>query len=108
MMALGIFGLGLLSFFFYSLFVKLLVAQGRAMAALFTLGAIIILGCGFLSAMLFAKAKELREGSANRQLGSENESEPEPTNRLLHPHKQPTFSVADRTTDLLPVERREE
>ena len=43
-----------------------------------------------------AKAKELKEAAGKRQIESV-------TTELLETHQQPAFSIADRTTNLLPV-----
>ncbi|HYV00652.1 MAG TPA: hypothetical protein VE977_17605 [Pyrinomonadaceae bacterium] len=42
-----------------------------------------------------AKAKELKEAAGKRQIESV-------TTELLETHQQPAFSIADRTTNLLP------
>lgn len=83
---LSVFGLGVFGFLLYSIFSKLLLSQGLLVAVLAVLGAIIFLGSGLASVILFAKAKELKEATAKRQ---------------MDPPQQPTFSIADRTTNLL-------
>jgi len=98
--SLSVFGLGIFGFLLYSIFFKLLLTQGPLVASLAVLGAIIFIGSGLISVILFAKAKELKEAASKRQLDS-------PTRELLESHQQPAFSIADHTTNLLPVEERE-
>ena len=95
--SLSVFGLGIFGFLLYSIFFKLLLTQGPLVASLAVLGAIIFIGSGLISVILFAKAKELKEAASKRQLDS-------PTRELLESHQQPAFSIADRTTNLLPIE----
>ena len=92
-MALSVFGLGVFGFLLYSIFSKLLLSQGLLVAVLAVLGAIIFIGSGLASVVLFAKAKELKEVAGKRQ---------------LEPPQQPTFSIADRTTNLLPVDAKKD
>jgi len=87
--SLSVFGLGVLGFLLYNIFFKLLLTQGALVASLAVLGGIIFIGSGLVSVILFAKAKELKEAAGKRQLDSP---------------QQPAFSIADRTTNLLPVE----
>jgi len=89
--ALSVFGLGVFGFLLYSIFSKLLLSQGLLVAVLAVLGAIIFIGSGLASVILFAKAKELKEAAGKRQ---------------LEPTQQPTFSITDRTTNLLPVDAK--
>ncbi len=89
MASLTVFGLGVFAFLLYNVFSKLLLSQELLVAVLAVLGAIIFIGCGLASVILFAKAKELKEAAGKRQ---------------LEPPQQPTFSIGDRTTNLLPVD----
>ena len=91
--SLSVFGLGIFGFLLYSIFWKLFPSQGLLVAILAVLGAIIFLGSGMASVILFAKAKELKEAAGRRQ---------------LEPPQQPTFSITDRTTNLLPVDAKKE
>ncbi|HSE18096.1 MAG TPA: zinc ribbon domain-containing protein [Pyrinomonadaceae bacterium] len=93
--SLSVFGLGIFGFLLYNIFFKLLLTQGPLVATLAVLGAIIFLGSGLVSVILFAKANELKEAAAKRQIGSV-------TSELLESHQQPTFSITDGTTNLLP------
>ena len=88
---LSIFGLGVFGFLLYNVFTGLLVSKGLLVAVLAVLGAIIFIGSGLASVILFAKAKELKEAAGKRQ---------------LDPPQQPAFSIADRTTNLLPVDAK--
>lgn len=66
--ALSMFGLGLLGFLLYTIGQKLLATPGSLLAILAMVGLVIMLGCGLLSVILFARAKELREEANKRQL----------------------------------------
>lgn len=88
---LSVFGLGVFGFLLYNVFTGLLVSKGLLVAVLAVLGAIIFIGSGLASVVLFAKAKELKEAAGKRQ---------------LDPPQQPTFSITDRTTNLLPVDAK--
>ena len=84
--SLSVFGLGLVAFLLYSIFFKLMPIYGPVVASLAVLAGIIFIGSGLASVILFAKAKELKEATGKR----------------LESPQQPVFSVADRTTNLLP------
>jgi len=103
MVSLSVFGLGLFGFLLYSIFTKLLLSQGLLVAVLAVLGAIIFIGSGLASVILFAKAKELKEVAGKRPIAFASQSV---TNELLEPPQQPVFSIADRTTNLLPVDEK--
>ena len=106
MFSLSIFGLGIVGFFLYSIFYKLLLSQGALIAGFALLTAIIFLGCGLGSVVLFAKAKELKEAAGKRSVEPQIESmNKETTVRRLESYEQPAFSIADRTTDLLSINR---
>lgn len=102
--ALSIFGAGVLIPVLYGVFYKMMWTQGKFLAGLGMLALILILACGLLSVILFAKANELKEASAKRPLTKPGQlSEGENTSELLpeaFPQK-PAFSVAERTTELL-------
>lgn len=104
--ALSVFGFGVLSYFLYSVFNKLMISQGKVWAGLGVLTVLIVLGCGMLSVILFAKAKEVKEEAASkREIEHPADLTAEADTRELLPeaHAAPVFSVADRTTDLLAV-----
>jgi len=94
--SLSVFGLAIFGFLLYSIYFKLLPANGPLLSALAVLVVTLFIGSGLASVILFAKAKELKDAAGKRQLGPT-------TGKLLEPHDQPAFSVADRTTNLLPV-----
>jgi zinc-ribbon domain len=103
--ALSVFGLGVFGFILYAVFQKLMLTQGITLAALASLGLIIILGCGLLSVILFAKANEVTEASAQRRIEPPAEARPgEVTGKLLDAHHEPTFGVTEQTTELLTEE----
>lgn len=102
--ALSTFGLGVLGVFLYSLAHKLLV-QGKVLAALGLLAAIIILGCGVLSVILFAKAKDVEEEAKKRRI--QPGLKPTDVTGKLLPDMQVDAvpSVAEGTTELLLTEK---
>lgn len=102
--SLSVFGLSILGFLLYNVFYKLMFTQGRIVAGLAVLGVTILIGCGLGSVILFAKANELKEAAGKRQIDPASESVA--TGKLLESHQQPAFSVADRTTNLLPVDAK--
>lgn len=102
--ALSIFGLGIVGFLLYNIFFKLMPVYGPVVASLAVLAAIIFIGSGLASVILFAKAKELKEAAGKRQLDSGRPV----TSELLESHQQPVFSIADRTTNLLPVDAKKD
>ena len=106
--ALSVFGVGVLSFILYSVFNKLMLTQGKVLAGFAILALAIVLGCGLLSVILFAKANEVKEAAAKRQIKEPTAMNPsEGTTELLpEAHPQPRFSVAERTTDLLSIEKK--
>jgi hypothetical protein len=66
--ALSVFGLGVLGFLLYAVAQKLLASQGSLLTILALVGLVIMLGCGLLSVILFARAQELKEQASKRQL----------------------------------------
>lgn len=104
--SLSVFGLGIVAFLLYNLFYKLMITQGTLVALLAVLAAIIFIGSGLLSVVLFAKAKELKDASAKRQIDPSSQSNA--TGKLLESHEQPVFSIAEHTTNLLTVDRARE
>ena len=106
--ALSIFGAGLLSALLYKVGYQLMLTQGKILAALGMLAVVVILGSGILSVILFAKAHDVEEVKTRRRLqGSEKTPEAESTARLLpEGYIEPVPSVADRTTELLLAEKK--
>jgi hypothetical protein len=103
--SLSVFGLGVLSFLLYHLFTKLMLTKGPLLAAFILLVAVIILGSGLLSVILFARAKELKEKPKPLEVEEPKDVASPPTSKLLHPQHEPVFGVTERTTDLLTVEK---
>src|SRR5688500_13860683 len=107
--ALSTFGLGVLGFFLYLVGYKLMLSQGKFLAALGVLVALVVLGAGFLSVILFAKAKEAEEATGKRRLESAKETpavEGTVTSFLAEGYPAPVPSVAEGTTELLFVEKK--
>jgi hypothetical protein len=106
--ALSVFGVGVLSFLLYGIFYKLMITQGKVLAGLAVLAFTIIMGCGLVSAILFAMAKETKEAGARRLAKEPAELSPGAGTQELLPeaHTEPVFSVAERTTDLLYAETK--
>lgn len=108
--ALSIFGIGVLIPILYGIFYKLMYTQGQIIAGLATLAGMIVLGCGLLSVILFAKANEVKELPANRLPTGALDKPAEDSRDLLKEaaSRPPTFSVTDRTTELLAEETKAE
>jgi hypothetical protein len=101
-----VFGLGLLSFVLY-LVVQKVIAKGDLLTLLGMLGFLIMVVCGLASVVLFARAKEVGEKSAKRPQQNLSTGS-EPTKQLLSEgHFEPVPTVTDRTTELLPANKRE-
>lgn len=101
--ALSIFGAGVAIPVLYGIFYKMMYTQGKVIAGLGLLALIIVLGCGLLSVILFAKANEVKEESAKRPSPEPKELNSPDTRELPERAAQqpPAFSVVDRTTELL-------
>ena len=98
----SVLGLGIIGFLLYMVFTNLLLSKGLLVAVLAVLGAIIFLGSGLLSVILFAQAKDLKEAAAKRPTYLANElGTSHTTGKIAESHEQPAFSVAERTTNLL-------
>ena len=105
MVALGVFGFGVGSFILYSVFYKLMVSQGKVMAALGVLGVLIMIASGLASVILFAKANEVKEVPPGRIDRAELSNERTTQELLSERRPVPSFSVTDRTTELLAIEK---
>jgi hypothetical protein len=105
--ALSVFGLGVLGFLLYAVAQKLLATQGNLIAILAIIGLVVILGCGLLSVILFARAKELSEQANKRQLQPDANTNSSSTKELLPEGTfEPVPPVTERTTELLFVEKQ--
>ena len=105
--ALSVFGVGVAIPVLYGIFYKMMYTQGKVIAGLGLLGLIIVLGCGLLSVILFAKANEVKELPANRPLTGALDKPAEDRDLLKEAaSRPPTFSVTDRTTELLAEETK--
>jgi zinc ribbon protein len=100
--ALSVFGVGVAIPVLYGIFYKMMYTQGRVMAGLGLLALLVVLGCGLLSVILFAKASEVKEAPANQPEPANLETRTN-TRELLGEVQPPTplSSVTDRTTELL-------
>lgn len=88
----------------------MMYTQGKVIAGLGLLALIIVLGCGLLSVVLFAKANEVKETPAKPALPDDPQLHAGPDTRALLEHsapETPVFSVADRTTELLPQNKNQ-
>ena len=108
MAALSVFGLGVGIFILYLVFYKLMVTQGKVLAALGVLGFLIVIGCGLASVILFAKANEVKEVPATRIDPAELLPERSTQELISEVKLASLYSVTDRTTNLLPVENEKE
>jgi actin-related protein len=104
--ALSVFGLGVLGFLLYAVGQKLLASQGSLLAILVMVGLVIMLGCGLLSVILFARAKELREQAGKHPL-QPNEITGQTKELLPESRFEPIPTVTERTTELLFAEKRD-
>jgi len=106
--ALSVFGLGLLSALLYWIVYKLMITQGNVMTGLAFLGFLVLVGCGLLSVILFAKANEVGEAKNKRRITQpEGPAKSETTRELLPEGRlEQTPSVTEHTTELLFVERK--
>ncbi len=108
MIALSVFGFGVGISILYMVFHKLMVSQGRVLAGLGVLAFLIVIGCGLASVILFAKANEVKEVPAPRIDPAELSPERSTQELLAEAKPAPLYSVADRTTNLLPVQNEKD
>lgn len=103
--ALSVFGAGIVIPILYSIIYKTMWTQGKVWTGVGMLGLFLALACGVLSVILFASANEMKETPAKRPLTDTPEINEANTGKLLpEPAPEaPAFSVADRTTELLPT-----
>ena len=109
MVALSVFGLGVLGAIVFGIVYKLMVTQGNVIAGLALLGLIAVFGSGILSVYLFAKAKEVESESARRQIRQAGETgKSETTGELmLEAGGNQMVSVTEGTTELLSAAKRD-
>lgn len=107
--ALSVFGVGVLGVMLYGIVYKLMITEGNWLGALGLLGFLIMVGCGVLSVILFAKANEAGQTAGKRRLEQKDAAvTATPTNELLtEGHLEPVPSVTDRTTDLLYAKKKD-
>ena len=104
--ALSVFGLGVLSVLLYLLGRKV-IEEGNVFEALVMLGLFVMLACGVLSVILFARAKELGDQAGKRQLQPATTEKNSSTRELLpEGTMEPVPTVTERTTELLFAEKR--
>jgi len=110
MMALSVFGLGVVGLLLYWIGYKLMITQGRILGGLALLGFAILVASGLLSVVLFAKAEELKKAATQPRLPQPAElPEPATTAKLLPQNRlEPLPSVTERTTELLLAEKKDD
>ena len=107
MVALSVFGLGVLSFIAYSIGYKLMVSKGDILTGLAMIGFIIMIACGLASVILFAKAGEVGKEATKRPSQTDLSSGESTKELLTEGHFEPVPTVTERTTELLTVEKRD-
>jgi len=107
--AFSVFGLGMLGMLLYGIVYKLMMTQGKVMAGLALLGLMVMVGCGLLSVILFAKAKEVEQAKLKRRITQDEVLTHSETTRELLPEGrlEPGPSVTERTTELLFADENE-
>ena len=103
--ALGVFGLGVASIPLYKIVMMML--EGRVLAGLGFLALFLVLACGLLAVILFAKAHEVGEAKIKgRATSPETLPTGSTTAKLSAPDQVDSLpSVTERTTELLFAEK---
>lgn len=107
--ALSVFGAGLVIPILYSIIYKTMWTQGNIAKGLGMLALVLVLACGLISVILFAKANEVKEAGAKRPPAEPPVLPASEDTRKLLPDTappQPVFSVAERTTELLRTDKK--
>lgn len=105
--ALSVFGLGVASIPLYKIVMMML--EGRVLAGLGFLSLFVVLGCGLLAVILFAKANEVGAAKikGNRSGSSATLPKTNTTAKLLPSDKLNSVpSVTERTTEFLVAENK--
>lgn len=103
--ALSVFGIGIISVALYHI-VKMMI-EGRFLAGLGYIALMIVLGCGLLSAILFAKAQDVGSIQTKGRVLPPEDLPANTTAKLLRPEPLGfTPSVTDATTELLSAEKK--
>ena len=103
--ALSVFGLGVACIPLYKIVMMML--EGRVLAGLGFLALLVVLGCGLLAVILFAKANEVGEAKIKGRAGAPDTLKTNTTARLLAEDQLDSIpSVTERTTELLFAEQK--
>ena len=103
--ALGVFGLGVVSIPLYK--IAMMMLEGRVLAGLGFLALMVVLGCGLLAVILFAKANEVGEARLKGRNASPALPKTNTTAKLLPPDQFDSVpSVTERTTELLLADKK--
>jgi hypothetical protein len=103
--ALSVFGAGVLSLPLYKIVMMML--EGRMLVGLGYLALLLVLCCGLLAVILFAKANEVEKAKTKARVASpETLPKTNTTAKLLAPDQLDSLpSVTERTTELLFAEK---
>jgi hypothetical protein len=105
--ALSVFGLGILGLLLYGVGYRIILVEGRIFEGIVLLAFFALIASGLLAVYLFAKANEVGEASKKRLEVDSPNSIQKPTTAKLLPegYREPVAGVTERTTDLLYAER---
>ena len=107
------FGVALLCLFGAGVLILLLILLGQKLidkglpGVLAMIGALILIGCGLGSVILFARAKDLEEKSSKRRQQILSRGTETTKELLSEGHLEPVPTVTERTTELLTVDKRQ-